>query len=298
MKRRTFVIGAGTATVGSSLLVGSSAFTDIEAQRDFTVEIVGDEDAYLRLVYSDVTIECEETVTLVEIGNQLKSPINIEAVDLADTDDEDIEVDNVQFVDGVDTLDVGDSVEVTVDASCTSPEEVTRTVPFDVQVEGDDVSVLANGMDGREIEITCDCPPLFPGPDISFIAFCRTDGDPEDVTVEAIEFKDEDGTAGDPVSVEWRSENDIDEIVVFTGQNTGWFVFEDLSDPRGGTITTRTDDDVPEEYDEHTHNFQTGDAGWEDRCPRSPCSEGVYGVKFDWEDDSFEDGESTLKTCP
>lgn len=53
MERRKFLIGAGSAAVGASALIGSGAFTSVQAERDFNVEVVGDEDALLGIAPYD-----------------------------------------------------------------------------------------------------------------------------------------------------------------------------------------------------------------------------------------------------
>ena len=49
MERRKFVIGMGSLAAGSAAAVGTGAFTSVEAERDVTVEVGGDNDAYLGL---------------------------------------------------------------------------------------------------------------------------------------------------------------------------------------------------------------------------------------------------------
>ena len=49
MERRKFLIGAGGAAVGASALVGSGAFSSVNADRSMVVEVEGDAGAYLRL---------------------------------------------------------------------------------------------------------------------------------------------------------------------------------------------------------------------------------------------------------
>ena len=49
MKRRQFILGLGAASTGGSALIGSGAFTSVAAERDIAVDVVGDEDAFLRL---------------------------------------------------------------------------------------------------------------------------------------------------------------------------------------------------------------------------------------------------------
>ncbi|WP_169051894.1 LamG-like jellyroll fold domain-containing protein [Halorhabdus amylolytica] len=49
MKRRRFILGLGAATAGGSAMLGSGAFTSVEAERSVTIDVVGDADAFLRL---------------------------------------------------------------------------------------------------------------------------------------------------------------------------------------------------------------------------------------------------------
>lgn len=49
MKRRKFLVGAGSAALGGSALVGSGAFTRVESQRQVTIDVAQDPDAYLGL---------------------------------------------------------------------------------------------------------------------------------------------------------------------------------------------------------------------------------------------------------
>ena len=49
MKRRNFILGLGATAAGGSAVVGSGAFSSVEAERTVTVETATDNDAYLRL---------------------------------------------------------------------------------------------------------------------------------------------------------------------------------------------------------------------------------------------------------
>ena len=49
MKRRQFILGLGTTAASGAAIVGSGAFSSVEANRDITVETARDEDAFLRL---------------------------------------------------------------------------------------------------------------------------------------------------------------------------------------------------------------------------------------------------------
>ena len=47
MERRKFIIGAGALATGASAAVGTGAFSSVQADRDVTVEIADDSEAYL-----------------------------------------------------------------------------------------------------------------------------------------------------------------------------------------------------------------------------------------------------------
>jgi hypothetical protein len=47
MKRRNFLVGAGAAAIGGSALLGSGAFSEVNAQRQVTVQVAEDPNAYL-----------------------------------------------------------------------------------------------------------------------------------------------------------------------------------------------------------------------------------------------------------
>jgi hypothetical protein len=49
MKRRKFLVGAGGASLGGSTLIGSGAFSAVESQRQLTVQVAEDSNAYLGL---------------------------------------------------------------------------------------------------------------------------------------------------------------------------------------------------------------------------------------------------------
>ena len=49
MERRKFVIGAGALATGSAAALGTGAFSSVEADRDFTVKVAEDANAYLGL---------------------------------------------------------------------------------------------------------------------------------------------------------------------------------------------------------------------------------------------------------
>ncbi|QZA88496.1 hypothetical protein K0C01_12055 [Salinarchaeum sp. IM2453] len=53
MNRRNFILGLGASTAGAVVTIGSGAFTSVEADREVSVEVVDDTDAYLSPVPLD-----------------------------------------------------------------------------------------------------------------------------------------------------------------------------------------------------------------------------------------------------
>ena len=53
MKRRNFILGAGTAAASGAAVLGSGAFSSVEADRDIAVEVASDADSFLRLAPCD-----------------------------------------------------------------------------------------------------------------------------------------------------------------------------------------------------------------------------------------------------
>jgi hypothetical protein len=65
MERRKFLLGAGSAAVGASAVIGSGAFTSVRADRSLNVQTASDNEAYLGLDAS-VSPHAEETGNTVE----------------------------------------------------------------------------------------------------------------------------------------------------------------------------------------------------------------------------------------
>ena len=66
MERRKFVIGAGALASGSAAAVGTGAFSSVEAERAFDVDITGDSNAYLGLEStSGYSVETDDTIEVI-----------------------------------------------------------------------------------------------------------------------------------------------------------------------------------------------------------------------------------------
>lgn len=76
MRRRTVLAGLATTLSGAGFLVGTQGFSTMEAEREINVDVVGDEDAVLRLRYPTQSIGCgQDEIQLVEIGNHTATDI-------------------------------------------------------------------------------------------------------------------------------------------------------------------------------------------------------------------------------
>ena len=236
MKRRDVLTSMGAATAAGSVLVGAGAYSRVEAQRGVTVEIVGDEDAYLGLRYGALDVECGDVVTFVTVTNQLKQPVKIDDLGFADVDDvelsdpwfvrcSDEEGEQEEFAKNDDELAVGQCVEVKVEILDCPVEPVTVEVPFDVEVSDEDVLVIAQGSGDRSVEITCECPREH---GLSFVAFCGdvSAGDIEELDV--LYDTEEDKLEGVSWSLVKGFDGNIEGLVLYGG--FGEFDFDGACD--------------------------------------------------------------------
>ena len=248
--------------------------------------MIGDEDAYLRLEYPRIDVEdCIEEVELLTLTNQLKAPIETVEIDLLDpTDGLDVEIVDVPET----PIDVGESGTVTARVRCENEDE--GSVGFEIDVDGDDLAVEAHRTDADAVEVDCNCPVLaLKG--ISFVAFCGNGIEEGDVEISAIQAVDDDWN---PVKVEWKSNVDVDEVVVKAG--TEWYRFDYHGGARGGTVSSDEEDaDAFKEVVGNAQTFVFDDEGDSDddeeydgpeRSPSSPCLD-QEGVKIDADDDEF-----------
>ena len=167
MERRKFLIGAAGTAIGGSALVGSGAFTSVEADRQVEVNVVDDADAYLGLSALDepnseyvdesgdtVAIDITETDAggqglnpnattviedLLEVTNQGTNDgvgVWVE-VDLGDIGDGEFEVydqdTDTDLEDEAVPIDVGESLTIGVEIESADPADLDG----DVTIFGD-----------------------------------------------------------------------------------------------------------------------------------------------------------------
>lgn len=83
MNRRTFLLGCGAVGAGVGAAVGSGAFSRVYADRAVQVDVVSDDDAYLRLTATDPNYAADD-------GGQLSLAIDDEFEEYRDADPEEV----------------------------------------------------------------------------------------------------------------------------------------------------------------------------------------------------------------
>jgi hypothetical protein len=153
MRRLALFLCAVTAVV--SLAVGSGGFSSVEADRGVTVDVVGDENAYLALEYDDdatveATVGDDVSLDIVSVKNQFTEDVNVTV---------DYGVDGASGLSVTDSSDetelgVGNTAEMSTTVTC--DEKGEYTVSFDATATGEGVS--AETGDSRTA-YTVDCNP-------------------------------------------------------------------------------------------------------------------------------------------
>ncbi|WP_276270690.1 hypothetical protein [Haloarcula litorea] len=129
-----------------ALAIGSGGYSSVSADRQVTVEVVGDEDAYMSLEYRE-TGEVEEGSVLT-VTNRFA-----ETVDLTvwyRVEDQQTDPSESGTMESFDGIGPGDSVILT----CADIGDSEGIASFDVAAEGSSVS--AQTTDSRTVEIECE----------------------------------------------------------------------------------------------------------------------------------------------
>lgn len=297
MRRRTFLFGSLGAVGGAGLLASGKGFSRGEAQRQTSVEVVGDEDAYVRLEYLDRVLvdgtvgDCRTTVDLITITNQSKVPLTDFSIDIELTSAPGYVIDGVTTPD---ELGVGEAgpVEVTFEATGTCTAETTGTVTIDdLEIEGTNPSSdrresFFDIHRERELTLTSDCP--LPGKEISFIAFRATDEGNVDTLTDTEIHTCAENADGETTAIRWDAPDEVqvDEVVVFGGRE--WYLCDGGSGGIAGTNESLGGDQIA------TGTTCVGDSA-PFRCPNSPCLD-EKSVKFEGED-GFGSADITKATC-
>jgi len=155
MSIRTHVPAAGILIACALLLAGTAGFTTVDAERSVSVETVGDENAYMALVYDDTEQVGEsDSATYLVVRNQFSE--DVDATVSADVEtDPGLSGSVEEFHD--EPISVGTERELTAEFECQSADGSTKmaTVTFDTRFEG--TSVLARTDASRSVRVEVQC---------------------------------------------------------------------------------------------------------------------------------------------
>ena len=286
----------GSVSIGGSALVasGTGAFSRVESQREVRIQPADDEDAYLGLRVTDATVDCEGTVTLVTLTNQLKQNtiLSFERLLGAEEFDDlsaDVDISLAPGQEGT-TFSVGEDVDLRIDVRCDPGTDENVVIQFGVEVVGTDSETdseiveisaqpVAEDVPGknRTIEVHCFCPQDTSG--LSFIAFCG-DLTPDDVSFGYL-FDDENELEGISWELDEGLGGKLNKVVLFGGglgqtEGSQEFLNYDVGEEESGeAIIGGQNKAVPRHPPEETETGQT---------PDCPCGEPGSGVKFEIDD--------------
>ena len=133
------------------MLIGSSAFSTVEADRDVTVDVVGDDDGYLRIAYGDLTVSVgEETVPIIELTNRF--PVRLEDIAVSVTTAETLSISAIERETPLEP-----DAHTTVSAILEDDPDcgTTTTVQFEIDATGADGGIET--VSPREFDLTVEC---------------------------------------------------------------------------------------------------------------------------------------------
>jgi len=153
-RRRLFVLLAVTALAVSA--VGSGGFSTTTADRAVSVDIVRDENAYMRLSFPDSlgTIDENQQKTFLTVQNQFaEDNVDIQVDPSIDNTALEASWENLDS-----TLPSGQSSDVKVSPVCNNASAegtISATISFDVTADG--IDVFAETTERRTVAVTVDC---------------------------------------------------------------------------------------------------------------------------------------------
>jgi hypothetical protein len=144
-------------TAAATLGVSTGGFSSTAADRQVSVEVVGDEDAYMSLRYADTTEDADsgDSVAFVTVSNYFDQSVDF-TVRYAVASDQ--VADPSAHAERHERVGAGESFEVTATVACQPGERDERVVSFDVTADGD--SVYTETTSPRSVEYDVDCPDL------------------------------------------------------------------------------------------------------------------------------------------
>lgn len=161
MKRRQFVLLIGAGGVAASS-VGTSAFSSAEAERDVSVDVKDDADAYLGITQTTKRVTVGESTEVVRLENKFpgNEPLSLSAI-IDSTDDpihaDDIAGDNIGIgteSDDRDGTEIHPGETAHIDITCGGAGDGSFTLSIRGTLGGGEAVVDAT----REFSVTCESP--------------------------------------------------------------------------------------------------------------------------------------------
>jgi len=157
--RKVFV-GLCVLVASAGLGMGSGGFSSVDADRAVTVDVVGDESAYMSLDYSNETVEPidgTKEVEFVTVANHFAEIVDLRIDFTVDTTGG-LRVESSSDSIIQENVGVGENIDGTATLECDhsgSPSS-TAIIRFDVMADGDGVSAETSAKRTVEYEVDCE----------------------------------------------------------------------------------------------------------------------------------------------
>jgi hypothetical protein len=135
-------------------MTSSGAFSSVEAERNVNIDVVGDEEAFLRLLYPSErqSVPCMGEIDLVDVQNWTGSELTSVTVSIVSSPD------NLTVEFDADTFRLGDTEihSISVTPQATDGSSGTGEIEFHVTAAGDGIFIQTT--EPRSIDVQWDCP--------------------------------------------------------------------------------------------------------------------------------------------
>ena len=159
MDRRVLILCA--VAVIASFAVGTGSYSAASVERDVAVDVVGDEDAYMSLVYPDDTVRLDGSdatkVTAVTVRNQFRQRVDFD-VTLTVTASDGLTVRSDWTGKTSVSASIGEAFDIPATIACQLPGQHRATFSFNVTATSAGVS--AETTTPRTAEYLVDCSHL------------------------------------------------------------------------------------------------------------------------------------------
>lgn len=158
MGRRRRIALLALCVASATLVVGSGAFTSTSAERPVSVDVVGDDEAYMSLVYTDTTQvtvdDTNGTVTheYLTVQNRFGQQVTIDVNASADAGEGLAVTPYERTID----LDTGEETKLEAEFNCTAPGDHEAEISFGVTATGEGITA-ETGQD-RTVTFDVSCP--------------------------------------------------------------------------------------------------------------------------------------------